>query len=130
MAAARQHEFGWASEMVLQFPDALGWRNMILAAGLDICRRFHTAQVNWGAECGQIIWLHEPVIAIEVDEIVAVPLGRQVGDVTIPMQQIERRIVFTQQIIFDDGGPYQILAAQHVEGQRKETAIQITLRCT
>ena len=57
------------------------------------------------------------------------PFCGKIGDVAIPVQQIKRGVIFTQQIIFDDRRPNQVLAAQHVERQRKEATIQIAMRC-
>ena len=44
------------------------------------------------------------------------------------MEQIERRIFLTQQIMLIHRRPDQIIATQQVEGESEETAVEIALR--
>ena len=56
------------------------------------------------------------------------PFGGQVGDIAVPMEQVECRIILPQQIVFDDGGPDQVVAAQQIKRQRKEPPVEIPVR--
>ena len=56
------------------------------------------------------------------------PFGWQVSDIAVPVKQIERGIVFTQQIVFHDGRPYEVFASKQIEAQRQKSAVDISLR--
>src|SRR3546814_18006935 len=45
------------------------------------------------------------------------PLRRKVGDVAVPVQQVESRIIFAKKVIVDDIVPDEVLAAQRIEGR-------------
>ena len=102
---------------------------MIFATCLNVSCRFYAAQVNRGAQSRQIVRLHQPIVAIQVYNIIPMPFGGQVGDIAIPVQQVKCGIILTQQIVFHDRRPDQVLAAQHIEREREEPSVHIALRC-
>src|SRR3546814_20040049 len=62
------------------------------------------------------------------DLILPMPLRRQVGDVAVPIEQVEGRIVVAEQIIADDIIPDQVAPTQRVEGRGHIAADEKTLR--
>ena len=71
--------------------------------------------------CGQLVALVERL------EIVAVPAGRQVGGVAVPVEQVERRRLLAEQVIVDHVVPDEVAAAQQVEGRGHVAAVEIAL---
>src|SRR5204862_7561825 len=65
--------------------------------GLDISRRHYLRQVERRAADRQRAGLDQLVVAIEVGQVAHVPARRQVGDVRIPVEQVERGIVLAHQ---------------------------------
>ena len=106
--------------MIHQPPDAGERRDMILAPGLDIGGRPDLLEVDRGAHHRQAVRDHQAVVAVEIDQILPVPLGGQVGDVAVPVEQVEGRIVVAEQIIADDIIPDQVTPAQAVEGRGQQ----------
>ena len=100
---------------------------MILAPGLDIARGLDAGQVERLAQCGHRPRRDQFVVAIQVGQIRQMPFGRQVGDVAIPVQQVERRIVLAQQVIVGDVIPDQVAPAQQVEGRGHIAAVEIAV---
>ena len=56
------------------------------------------------------------------------PFGGQVGDVPVPVEQIECGIFLTEQVIVDDVVPDQIGATEEVKCRRHVAPVQITIR--
>src|SRR3546814_5947123 len=69
MAGARQHEPERALEMTGDLPDAFGRRDMVLAAGLNVGRCLHLADVDRGAVHRDTARQDEAVLAVEVAQI-------------------------------------------------------------
>src|SRR5438046_3830518 len=104
--------------MMRDLPYARRWRNMIFAPRLDIGRRLHRVEVDWNAADFHPAGYCEFVVAVEVGEVTQMPGGREVGDVRIPEQQVEWRIILAEQIIVGDIVPDQIARAQQIERRR------------
>ena len=100
---------------------------MVFLACLDIAGRFDQPEVDRCIIDLQRVGLDQPVVAIEVAQILLVPLGRQIGDVAVPVQQVEGGVVFAQQVIVDHVVPDQVGAAQHVEGRGHVAPIEIAV---
>src|SRR3546814_5015742 len=75
---------------------------MVLAPRLDIGGSFDLPQVDRGAAHRQAVRDDQPIVAIEIDQILPVPFCGQVCDVAVPVEQVEGRIVVAEQIIADD----------------------------
>src|SRR5690606_41687663 len=95
---------------------ALRRGDVILASGLDVGGRLYQAEVDRGAVRLERVGLDQPVVAIAIAQVGLVPPGRQVGDVAVPVEQIERRIFLAEQVVIDQRVPDQVRAAQQVEG--------------
>ena len=114
-------------EMVGDLPHALRRRDMVLAPGLDVGRHLHRPQIDRRAVDRHPARLDQPVLAVELGQIGAVPFGRQIGGVAVPEEQVELRIILAHQIIGGDVAPDQVAAAQQVEGRRHVAAVEIAL---
>src|SRR6478735_5888678 len=97
------------------FPDALGWGDMVLAARLHVGRRLHRVDIDWRSSDADPAFLGQLVPLVEVLEIVAVPTAGEVGRVAVPMEQVERRRLLAQEVIVDYIIPDKVAAAQQVE---------------
>jgi hypothetical protein len=75
---------------------------MVLAAGLHIGRRCDFAQIDRRSERRQRAGFDQLVVAVQIAQIILVPFGGQVGDVAIPVQQVECRIFLAKQIMLVD----------------------------
>ena len=89
---------------------------MIFLARLHESGGLHRAQVDRFAQRAQFAGLDQLVVAVQIAQILLVPLGGQIGDIAVPVQQVEGRVILPQQVIVGDVVPDQIGAAQHVEG--------------
>ena len=125
MARSRQHEFQRAGEMVGNPPDTFGGRDVVFLARLDVGRGLDLAEIDRRAVGAQRIGFDQPVVAVEIAQILFMPLGGQVGDVAIPVKQVEGRVILAQQVVVDHVVPDQVGAAQQVEGRRHVTPVEI-----
>ena len=100
---------------------------MVFLARLDIARRCDQPEIDRSAVDAQRIRFDQPVVAVEIAQILLVPLGGQVGHITVPVEQVEGRIVLAQQVIVDHVVPDQVGAAQQVEGRRHVPPVEIAI---
>src|SRR3546814_6823004 len=71
------------------FRSAFGRRDMVLAAGLNVGRCLHLADVDRGAVHRDTARQDEAVLEVEVAQISLVPFGGEVGRVRIPVRSEE-----------------------------------------
>ena len=85
---AREHEAQRPAEMVGDPPHAFGGRDMILPPRLDIGGGFHPRQIDRGAADRQRAGFDQPVVAVEIGQIAAVPARGQGGGFAVPVQEL------------------------------------------
>src|SRR3546814_1001116 len=90
---------------------------MILAARLDISGGLDLLEVDRRPHHRQAVRDDHAIVAIEVDQILPVPLRGQVGRIAVPIEEVEGRIIVAEQIIADDIIPDKVAPAQAVEGR-------------
>ena len=127
VARSRKKKPPGPREVPGQFPHALGRSDMVLAPRLNVARRCDQIEVDRRAVDLQRVRQHQPIVAVEVFQIGLVPLGRQVGGVAVPVQQIERGIILAQQVVADDIVPDEVRPAQQVERRGHVATVEITV---
>jgi len=73
-------------------PRTFGRGDMIFLARLDVARRLDQPKVYRGPVRTERIGFDQAIVAVEIDQVALVPFARQVGDITIPVQQVKGRI--------------------------------------
>src|SRR3546814_2821238 len=93
MPRSREQEGFRSRQMIHQPPDAGERRDMILAPRLDIGGRGDLPEVDRGDARRQAVRDDPPIVAIEVDQELPMPLRRPVGYVAGPIALVEGRTV-------------------------------------
>src|SRR3546814_18828052 len=84
------------------FRSAFGRRDMVLAAGLNVGRCLHLADVARGAVHRDTARQDAAVLAVEVAQISLVPFGGEVGRVRIPVEEVEGGVILPHLILFGE----------------------------
>src|SRR3546814_10729860 len=87
MARAREQESLRSRQMIHQPPDAGERRYMILAARLDISGGLDLLEVDRRPHHRQAVRDDHAIVAIEVDQILPMPLRGQVGRIAVPRSE-------------------------------------------
>src|SRR5690606_8835142 len=114
--------------MVHQPPDTRERRYVILPPRLDINRSTDFPEIDRGTAYRETVRNDEAIVTVEIDQILAVPLRRQVRNVAVPVEEVKGRIVIAKKVIVDDIIPDEVASAQRIEGRGHVAAVEVAVR--
>ena len=126
VTAARQHEPPLAPEQPRSVVRALPRDDVIGEAGDEIGVEVNSLEIDRLAEDLERAGVRERVIEPDVDEIAMKPRG-QAHRVLVPVEDVERRRLLTEQVVVDDVVPHQVVRAQPREHALERLPVEVTL---